>query len=389
VLQFSLQPAVHHSVDPAGFAYLADNTLSNGSKKTLVVLGFSYLEGAFAPPLHAVGVPVKSFAPAVDAPQKDGNLVAGATLKWSNIVYFTLKAAYRDNRLYVSWPDCRDWTSSGSCQSSNRLVRVDTSQFPSNQIPTTPGSGFIDRPFGWRSIIDDPSSELAYYGLPVVDVNRNGDMVLAYQRSSPDLYPEVRYSVHYANDPDLLPSRLLKAGEGPVAKGNQTDLGGIAVDPFDDTAVWMTHAYAAGAAPPAALQLVVGKVFGDIYPDLYVKGPLTVKHNDARIAVQVEVSANIANQGDGVALTPKVSLIVRQLGTPNAPIAIGSVVLPDLAPGAVQPVTISGFVNQLNVPAQYSVEVFVDPADVIAEYSEANNTALWDLALHVGPRLRR
>jgi hypothetical protein len=386
VVQFSLQPAVHHTADPLGFSFLADNTLSNGSTNTMVVLGFSYLEAPVAPPLRAVGVPVKMFGPARDAPQSNANQLGAATLKLSNVVYFPLKAVFRDNKLYVTWQDCRDWTQIGACQTSNRLLRVDTSNFVFNNVSTDPATGFIDRPFGWRNVLEDPQDELAYYGMPVVDVNRNGDMVVVYNRSSTDLDPEVRYSVYFTNGVDVLPSRLLKDGEGSLAAGNQTDVGGISVDPFDDTAVWMAHSYAflpSAASPAAKQRVVVGKVLGVTRADLLVAG-IVVRSGTVGPGDQLRADVRVANQGDGVATDARLAVALTDVAT-GASFPLGAVLLPEIQPGSAQTFSVSGLPPASTVAHTFEIDAVVDADAHIEEYSETNNLGTADHTVRVRP----
>jgi hypothetical protein len=390
VVQFSLQPAVHHNPDPLGFSFLADNTLSNGSTNTMVVLGFSYLEAPVAPPLRAVGVSVKAFGPARDAPQSNANQLGAATLKLSNVVYFPLKAVFRDNKLYVTWQDCRDWTQIGACQTSNRLLRVDTSNFVFNNVSTDPATGFIDRPFGWRNVLEDPQDELAFYGMPVVEVNKNGDMVVVYNRSSADLDPEVRYSVYFANGVDVLPSRLLKDGEGPLASGNQTDTGGISVDPFDDTAVWMAHSYAFLASPGSTFgkqRVVVGKVFGLKRADLFVGG-LVVKPRTIGPGDQLRADVRVANQGDGVATDARLVVALKDVAT-GASFPLGAVLLPDIQPGSEQTFSVSGLPPAATVARTFEVEALVDADHRVEEYSETNNLGVATDKVRVRPPRQR
>jgi hypothetical protein len=61
-----------------------------------------------------------------------------------------------------------------------------------------------------------------YYGWPAVEVNRDGDMAIVYSRTGTTIYPEMRYSMYYNNEPDIRPSRLIKNGESPNSQ-NLTD----------------------------------------------------------------------------------------------------------------------------------------------------------------------
>jgi hypothetical protein len=80
--------------------------------------------------------------------------------------------------------------------------------------------------------------------------------VVVYSRSGVTKNPEVRFSVYYNNDKDILPSRVLKAGAGvyvldyknpPWSTLPWADLAGACVDPTDGSSVWIASCYATTA----------------------------------------------------------------------------------------------------------------------------------------------
>lgn len=379
-----IQPAVHHTADPLGFTFLAANKFSDGTNDTLAVFGFSHLEAPVAPPLRVASVQLND--PIVnppDAPELDGSAIE-AVFKIANVQSPPLKAAYRDNRLHVSWQTCREWPDAGACVAANELVRLDTSEFVFANITSVE---FIDRVFGWRNPIDDPPSEMASYGLPAVEVNKDGDMAIVYVRSSADMYPQARYSVYFHGAADILPSRLLKAGEAPLPKKNQTDTGGVSVDPFDDTGIWMAESYAYkpnSNVNQAQQRLVVGKVFGRPHPDLIVRS-LAVKSTQAGSDTALDGTVTVRNQGDGSADAFRVSVLLRRqssaiVAPPLIPIFEAKV--PSLDSGANDTIAFSVVLPMAG--GAYDLIAVVDPDDGVEEYSETNNIEVAKAAVHVG-----
>ncbi|HET7618494.1 MAG TPA: CARDB domain-containing protein [Vicinamibacterales bacterium] len=385
---YVMQPAVQHTPDPLGFTFVAANAFSDGRHDTLAVFGFSPLDGAVAPPLRGASVKVQTIVYPTDGPQKDGNVVGGALLNIKGVATPPLKATYRDNRLYVTWHTCRDWTDSKTCAAAVQIVKVETSGFVNGTLGDDPS---IDRVFGWRNALEDPPSTLAWYGLPAVEVNRNGDMAIVYVRSSAGLYPEARYSVYPGNWNDVLPSRVLKAGEGPLGK-NQTDTAGIAVDPFDDTAIWMADSYAYNPNPgvsQAQQRLAVGKVFGRAHPDLVIK-TLSYAVSSGKEGTTVTGTVRVRNQGDGDAGPSRLIVALTRKGNGSlAQIPLRSAQVAALASGGEHVVTFSRLLPRTCRgcgPAVrglgWDLVAHADFDQVVAEYSETNNVAIRKQAVH-------
>jgi len=152
---------------------------------------------------------------------------------------------------------------------SVRVVRVPLALGSAGRpVPSTSASlGFLDTYFGKRAP-SDAATDLVSYEVPSIAVTANGDMVFVYGRipvqTATPLFPEARYSVHYADSRGLRRSRLLQAGEWlPVAPFDDaattatvvTFAGGpgkldhtaAVVDPVDDQTVWMAAAFTDGA----------------------------------------------------------------------------------------------------------------------------------------------
>jgi len=163
---------------------------------------------------------------------------------------FIFSASYRDGKLYAALHECVVWKSQKPCLYSVRALRINTSNSKTE----------IDRTFGLRNKIDDPSNARINYKWPAIEVNKHGDMVLSYVRfstESPTLPQEVRFSVWYHGDPDIRPSRLLRAGE--IVNAFDMDTSAIAVDPVDDEGIWIAHFF---ATENGSKRIAVGRVFG-------------------------------------------------------------------------------------------------------------------------------
>ena len=240
-----IQPVVHHG--PSPHAFFASRYYAGGNE---------ILVWALTDPLQAAQridraeVTLQAFVSPGDAPQ------AGASqrIEMSNLGSDVSKAVYRNGRLHLTTNDARNWFNDGQALNSIRLVRLDVSTYPN--ISTTPGPHFvfIDRIFGANNALTDQPTDHMYYGWPAVEVNQYGDMVIVYARTGATIFPEARLSAFLNSEADIRPSRLLKAGEDPYALDYPDltsanvlrwgDTAGACVDPFDDTAVWVTQAYA-------------------------------------------------------------------------------------------------------------------------------------------------
>jgi hypothetical protein len=133
------------------------------------------------------------------------------------------------------------------CPLKVRLLGIQPN-WSNNQLSLTK---VVDYSFGHNGPGDDPS-DLVSYEMPSLEVNKNGDVVIAYIRRAvktvKPLFNEARYSVFYHTDNKTHPSALLRAGQGaasqtPYGKSG-LDLAVQSLDPSDPATVWVTHAYA-------------------------------------------------------------------------------------------------------------------------------------------------
>jgi len=380
-----LQPAVHHDVPSSGLHYLA----STRSDDTLVIWGLTPISGGSTQLFHRE-IPVSRFyGPSADPDGWAYPQLAGPGIgvprpinAGSNLGNSVLKAVSRADRLYATWEDCKQWPGASQCIPSIRLSRVDVSGFPFS-VSTGPGSGFIDRTFGKRNPAD-PAGAINAYSWPAVDVNDDGDMVLNYARTGSGIFPEARFSVYHGDGTDIRPSYLLHAGIYTLGKEMQPgdkpagrlDLTGSAVDPFDPAAVWIAQPYSdLAAAGEGQYRLVIGKVFGSLFPDLTAQVTLqgaTVRAPGENIELQVKVR----NQGDGPAPASELRLYLSaDAEITEGDLLLGTLQIPALAAGTQHSAT-----EQLPLPldvdsGNYHLGGIINPEILIQEYSEANNAS--------------
>jgi PASTA domain-containing protein len=240
-----IQPAVHHGPNPR--TYLASRFLDASNRQILVWS----ITNLFQPDelvtraevtLRPFG-PTHNFAPQAGSSQR---------IQMDNLGSDVLKAVFRSDRLYLVTHDGVDWFSDGRVLSSVRLIRLNLTNYPN--IPLNEASGLIDRTFGANNVFTDQPTDHVHYGWPALEVNKFGDMVVVFARSGSTIFPEARLSTRFASEADIRPSRLLKPGEVPFGLDypettgiNQLrwgDTAGASVDPADDTAIWVTQAYA-------------------------------------------------------------------------------------------------------------------------------------------------
>jgi len=255
-----MQPVLHHGKTP--HAYLASRFSDD---KLLIWTLTDPLESTRS--IERVEVSVSPFGDPQIAPQAD----SAKPIETRNLSTNVLKCVYRDGFLYLTMNDARDWDSRGETLTSIRLVRLNVSDYPA--IPVSKSSGFIDRVFGARNGTEDPAGHYFHYAWSAVEVNRYGHMAVVYARSGPTIYPEARFSVYYANEPDIRSSRVLKLGDDPYeitfAGYNPQawpwgDTAGASVDPSDDTTIWIAQQYAAARGPDTSrngnFEVWVGKI---------------------------------------------------------------------------------------------------------------------------------
>ncbi|HZE68114.1 MAG TPA: PASTA domain-containing protein [Pyrinomonadaceae bacterium] len=239
-----IQPSVHHGPNPR--TYLASRVLDAGNRQILVwsitnLFQTNEQVTRVEVTLQPFG-PTNNFAPQAGSSQR---------IQMDNLGSNVMKAVFRSDKLYLITHDAKDWFNDGRVLSSLRLVRLNVANYP--HIPAGPAD-LIDRVFGANNPFTDQPTDHFHYGWPAVEVNKFGDIVLVFARSGTTIFPEARLSIRFADEADIRPSRLLKPGEVPYGldyaetTGNNElrwgDTAGASVDPSDDTAVWVTQAYA-------------------------------------------------------------------------------------------------------------------------------------------------
>jgi hypothetical protein len=257
-----VQPVIQHSPLPNGATMLVQNYKDSKTQQWyLLVMGFAPKSGSTYPALKTVRVPVAPYMDGVaDGPMPGTK----RKLRLNNMGSQLMRAAYRNNKLYVIGMDC--WPAARpACITALRLIGKDVWDFLS--LPSITTGPELDRTFGIRGK-SDPADAVMYYGNPGVDINAKGDVVAVYMRTGDKVFPEARYSIYYHNEKDIRPSTLLHGGtlslcydtddpKAPPYCGNM-DTAGIAVDPTDDTAIWVAH-YFANASPQGGY-FAIGKV---------------------------------------------------------------------------------------------------------------------------------
>jgi hypothetical protein len=217
------------------------------------------------------------FNPPQDAPELNGKSKIDMTNVGNDLV---AKAVHYSGQLVFVVHDSQDWFNDKKLLTSIRLVRLFVLGFPN--IPTNGDPSYINRRFGKNAAGDNPQDRM-YYGWPAVAVNKKQDIVVVYARSGATIYPEVRYSTHFATATDIRPSWPLKPGDGTYQSAGTTckdkngntvvdkngnpvycpvrwgDTAGAALDPTDETGIWVAQQYANATG---GWDIWVGKVFG-------------------------------------------------------------------------------------------------------------------------------
>ncbi len=211
--------------DSGGITYFVGVTKPHWS--TIKVFGFVAPADANAiPPLLKLDIPVD---PPMDYQIDNPKYRNGA-------LYLCCNRAIVEGRLHV--------------RVTRLLFRYTNGQILGTVSGPGPG-GFLDYSFG-RNGPGDAPTDLVSYEKPALAVNKDGDCAIVYGRigaqTAQPLYPEVRYSVLYHNDPYPRPSTLVHKGEflpatNPAPK-DALDLANAVVDPVDDKTLWLCHAYA-------------------------------------------------------------------------------------------------------------------------------------------------
>jgi hypothetical protein len=378
-----VQPALHHMAHPFGRSFLAQTMDSD----ELVIFGLRWVPALNLFELPAAILPVAEWGAPRDAPQKATvDFPAPNPLEMTNLGNNVLKAVYRDGFLYTTWFSKKEWDQAMPALSTLNAVRVNKTFV--GLFPLMPAASDVDRTFGLRNGFDDPATAFVDYGWPTVDVNSSGHILLAYMRSSPDHFPEARFTVRLAGDPDVRPSRLLMGGEMPYVDQNklgdpasavgQVDLSGTSVDGFDDESIWLVEPYAFKPTDPKKadrnFRLAVGKVFGRKRSDLTFSRldpapPFTLEPGDT-----ITIGLTIRNQGDGGAAPTMTRLFLEPFDGGRAPrFEIAAVPADPIPSGSDFDRVVSASLPVGLRSGRYAIVGVADADHQEAEYSESNN----------------
>jgi hypothetical protein len=152
-----------------------------------------------------------------------------------------------------------------------RVIRIPVSRSSDGSAvhySEKPEHGFFD-----VSIGNNDADRLSYI-FPSVGVNKNDDMVIAYERIGAEFdtpqNASVRYDAFYHNETQIRHSVALQEG-GALGPGEQVDipdidLPGTAIDPQDDLTVWIANAYGEVVVEGGKRSIVLHSVIGAVKP---------------------------------------------------------------------------------------------------------------------------
>jgi len=365
--------AVQRTPLPGGDGNLLAQVVNSGGSKRMV----TYFITPTDPPHlsgRAFDIP-STIGYAIDAPQPSPGLPLnyGSNLN-SNII----TAYWRSGILYTSFADCVKFADmSSGCADAVHLVK-----FKADANSVSYDSGLI---FGERNPLDEPPGTVNHYAFPGVAVNKHNDLVTTYVRSGVTLPPETRYSVWYHNEPSQRMSSVLQAGTGNqpsqgATKGYRDDTAGIAVDPFDDTAIWIAHSY----ANSGNVGWAVGKVFGSRYFDLSLES-LGILQEVAVVGGTARASFMTINRGDGDA--PGARADVTLVDARGKARHVLSTRVEPLASAAAKPADITFTIPKELPPGPYFVCVALNPDGGERQYSDDNDRGCSASVLRVVTRI--
>jgi hypothetical protein len=364
---WQIQPVVHHGLSPRAYY------VSRQGGNRIVVWGLSNPLSPAQNITRAV-LPLSSpWALPPNAPQSG----SGQLVRMDRMGNALMKAVYRNDRLYLVSTDGVRWERSGPLYASVRSQRLDVSTFPAL---STAAPDFFDNHLGPNSEIDDDPGDHNHSGWPTVEVNGWGHIAFSYARSGATLFPEMRWSLHKANEPEAQASRRVRAGAAPYAiPGNASavlpwgEVSGASVDPYDDIAVWMTHQYATsgGGGSSGNYGIWVAKVFGQLVINVinYAIRPDVVDGIDPGMPIDFEQV--FANMGDGP--VERFDVAVLLVSEDGRRIPLGMLSHNGLRPGESE--TLKAHLTvPLDTPAgKYHLQSIADPFNVIEEYDETDN----------------
>ena len=299
-----------------------------------------------------------------------------APISYSNLGNLVTKAVTRTGLMYATWQDCSIWFSGQApCSTSIRLVKVNPGLALTVNVPTGP---IIDRSFGFHTV-GEGDEEVIGYGNPALEVNKDSDAVVVYNRvGGVDTWPEARYSAYMLGEPDIRPSALLKGGATPLG-GNASDptkpignadTGGASVDPVGDEAIWVAHVYSNSGG---SFRLAVGKVFGKPFADIYTlvsKFDLTGVGGNRRAKATIIVG----NQGDAAA--PRSKLLLALVPGDGSVKPIGSRRIGRLRSGASKTLHLTLDLPNGLAGKKYRLRALLKPGKGIKQYGRGNDSGL-------------
>jgi hypothetical protein len=180
---------------------------------------------------------------------------------------------YRNGFIYLTGQHCLSGEGR-SCNHEIRVIRIPVFRTQIGGVDSILGSnkkdlGFEDITFGG----DDSSfNNLSSYEVPAIEVSKNNAAVVVYGRNELNPItavnpPGAYYAALYQDRRGLLTDGLLQqaactgsakpACMHPGADASGLDLPGIAVDPADDTTVWMAHGFVDSTGQ---YRMIIGRV---------------------------------------------------------------------------------------------------------------------------------
>lgn len=378
-----LQPMVHHG-DTATTYFL-----SNGSSESLLLwkltdhLKPTMKMQSFSVPIKKLN-PICAFVPSAnrnvcaDADQKNSSTYSNpGRIANSNLGNEVIKAVYRNNTVYGVMNDA-SYLVDVPVRTDTRIVK----------IPNVSGAG----PF--TPSVDEKFSDgnlAVHNSWASLEVNQNNDVGIVHGAMGTSIFPSVKYRVLANGQTAVSDAQLAKEGEDsmifltdhddnpstpniPLDGMLLHDCNGAAVDPFDDTAIWLAAPYTTKLSVRSNdnFGIWLTKVYGAKHPDLIIS-ELKPSRRVYHPGEQLNVAATIHNQGDGatsgsVLLTahlssdPAVSVLDPKLGDASIGILGSNQNSVQIIPYTIPPNT---------TPGVYWIGAFVLPA--VGEYSTTNN----------------
>jgi hypothetical protein len=220
---FGLRPSIIYGTPNEYYLIFGSN--SGGSAFSLFKLTGQLTA---APKLTGVNVPVTTYGSAPDVNQLGGS---GTTLIDGGSAAIRNEPVYRDGFL---WAVHSVRNPISSIYSSVHYVKIDVAA----------GTKVEDFVFG------DPGF---WHNYPAVMVDQDKNMAISYSQSDTGSYIGAYYTSRLASDPvGLQPSKPLQLGKGNYivtfsgTRNRWGDYMGIALDPVDNSNIWMFTEYAAG-----------------------------------------------------------------------------------------------------------------------------------------------